>query len=101
MYSANVLFKQLHAAIVEIFVEEGGYCRYTTIQNWSDNVYNLVTKRAKAAAQRNCRVDRWKPWGEDNDEISICLLRRTIREGDNVIQSHLPEKANTKILVRR
>ncbi len=29
------LFKQLHAAIVEIFVEEGGYCRYTTIQNWS------------------------------------------------------------------
>ncbi|WP_025728726.1 Fe-S cluster assembly protein SufB [Atopobacter phocae] len=38
----------LHAAIVEIFVEEGGYCRYTTIQNWSDNVYNLVTKRAKA-----------------------------------------------------
>ena len=45
-YSSN----SLHAAIVEIFVEEGGYCRYTTIQNWSDNVYNLVTKRARAAA---------------------------------------------------
>ncbi|HCS93992.1 MAG TPA: Fe-S cluster assembly protein SufB [Bavariicoccus seileri] len=44
-YSEN----SLHAAIVEIFVEEGGYCRYTTIQNWSDNVYNLVTKRARAA----------------------------------------------------
>lgn len=36
----------LHAAIVEIFVEEGGYCRYSTIQNWSSNVWNLVTKRA-------------------------------------------------------
>ncbi|MFV0555592.1 MAG: Fe-S cluster assembly protein SufB [Lactovum sp.] len=39
----------LHAAIVEIFVEEGGYMRYSTIQNWSTNVYNLVTKRAAAA----------------------------------------------------
>lgn len=38
----------LHAAVVEIFVERGGKCRYTTIQNWSDNVYNLVTKRAVA-----------------------------------------------------
>lgn len=37
----------LHAAIVEIFVEENAYCRYSTIQNWSSNVYNLVTKRAK------------------------------------------------------
>lgn len=36
----------LHAAVVEIFVEKGGRCRYTTIQNWSNNVYNLVTKRA-------------------------------------------------------
>ena len=38
----------LHAAVVEIFVEPGARCRYTTIQNWSDNVYNLVTKRARA-----------------------------------------------------
>jgi FeS assembly protein SufB len=36
----------LHAAVVEIFVEKNARCRYTTIQNWSDNVYNLVTKRA-------------------------------------------------------
>lgn len=39
----------LHAAIVEIIVKKDAYCRYTTIQNWSDNVYNLVTKRAHAA----------------------------------------------------
>lgn len=39
----------LHAATVEIIVKKDAYCRYTTIQNWSDNVYNLVTKRATAA----------------------------------------------------
>src|SRR5438876_3798230 len=38
----------LHSAVVEIHVAEGGRCRYTTIQNWSTNVYNLVTKRAVA-----------------------------------------------------
>lgn len=36
----------LHAAVVEVFVEKNSKCRYTTIQNWSDNVLNLVTKRA-------------------------------------------------------
>ncbi|HEU5007737.1 MAG TPA: Fe-S cluster assembly protein SufB [Jatrophihabitantaceae bacterium] len=40
----------LHSAVVEIIVKPGGRCRYTTIQNWSNNVYNLVTKRAKAEA---------------------------------------------------
>jgi Fe-S cluster assembly protein SufB len=40
----------LHSAVVEIIVKEGGRCRYTTIQNWSNNVYNLVTKRAMAEA---------------------------------------------------
>jgi Fe-S cluster assembly protein SufB len=38
----------LHSAVVEIIVKEGARCRYTTIQNWSNNVYNLVTKRAQA-----------------------------------------------------
>ena len=36
----------LHAAVVEIFVGKNAKCRYTTIQNWSKDVYNLVTKRA-------------------------------------------------------
>ena len=43
-YSAD----SLHAAVVEIIVKKDAYCRYTTIQNWSGNVYNLVTKRAVA-----------------------------------------------------
>ncbi|MDD3392193.1 MAG: Fe-S cluster assembly protein SufB [Bacilli bacterium] len=42
VYSNNAL----HAAVVEIFVGNGAKCRYTAIQNWSNNVYNLVTKRA-------------------------------------------------------
>ena len=36
----------LHAAVVEIYVGKNSKCRYTTIQNWAPNVYNLVTKRA-------------------------------------------------------
>lgn len=40
----------LHAAVVEIYVGKNSSCRYTTIQNWSNNVYNLVTKRALVSA---------------------------------------------------
>ena len=40
----------LHSAVVEIIVKKGGRCRYTTIQNWSNNVYNLETKRATCEA---------------------------------------------------
>ncbi|MBK2404003.1 Fe-S cluster assembly protein SufB [Erysipelothrix sp. strain 2 (EsS2-7-Brazil)] len=40
----------MHAAVVEIFVHKNAKCRYTTIQNWSSNVYNLVTKRAQVEA---------------------------------------------------
>lgn len=36
----------LHAAIVEIYVGKNAKCRYSTVQNWATNVYNLVTKRA-------------------------------------------------------
>ncbi len=43
VYSSN----SLHSAVVEVIVKKGARCRYTTIQNWSSNVYNLVTKRAR------------------------------------------------------
>lgn len=47
--TAPVYFSDsLHSAVVEIIVKKGARCRYTTIQNWSTNVYNLVTKRAAA-----------------------------------------------------
>lgn len=51
VYSTN----SLHSAVVEIIALEGSYIRYTTIQNWSRNIYNLVTKRARA--QRNATVE--------------------------------------------
>ncbi|MCI4369228.1 MAG: SufD family Fe-S cluster assembly protein, partial [Thermoplasmata archaeon] len=44
IYSTN----SLHAAVVEVIAEAGAKVRYTTVQNWSKNVYNLVTKRAVA-----------------------------------------------------
>ncbi|PRO65543.1 Fe-S cluster assembly protein SufB [Alkalicoccus urumqiensis] len=44
VYTTN----SLHSAVVEIIVKKDAYCRYTTIQNWAPNVFNLVTKRAVA-----------------------------------------------------
>lgn len=51
VYSTN----SLHSAVVEIIVNDGGRCRYTTIQNWAPNIYNLVTKRA--VANRNATME--------------------------------------------
>ncbi len=45
VYSSN----NLHAAVVEVYVEKNAQMKYTTIQNWSDNVLNYVTKRARVA----------------------------------------------------
>src|ERR1700680_3708726 len=44
----NYSSDSLHSAVVELIAHKGAKIRYTTIQNWSDNVYNLVTKRAIA-----------------------------------------------------
>lgn len=55
MYSGDAL----HAAVVEVIVKKDGYCRYTTIQNWSNNVYSLETKRA--AAHENATME----WVDD------------------------------------
>ena len=44
----NYTTDSLHSAVVEIYVKKNARVRYTTVQNWSDNVYNLVTKRARA-----------------------------------------------------
>jgi Fe-S cluster assembly protein SufB len=51
VYAAN----SLHAAVVELVAMENAHIRYVTIQNWSKNVYNLVTQRAHAA--KNARVE--------------------------------------------
>ena len=45
----------LHSAVVELIAHENAHIRYTTIQNWSNNIYNLVTKRA--VAYKNAHVE--------------------------------------------
>jgi len=74
----------LHAAVVEIFVREGGYCRYSTVQNWANNIINLVTKRAM--------VDKFghMEWIDGNIGSSInmkypaCVLRGEKAKGTTV-----------------
>jgi Fe-S cluster assembly protein SufB len=56
VYTTN----SLHSAVVEIFVKKDAYCRYTTIQNWANNVYNLVTKRAE------CHENATMEWVDGN-----------------------------------
>ncbi|MBD3167997.1 MAG: Fe-S cluster assembly protein SufB [candidate division Zixibacteria bacterium] len=51
VYSTN----SLHSAVVELIALEGSYIRYTTIQNWAHNIYNLVTKRS--VAHKNATVE--------------------------------------------
>ncbi len=51
----NYSSDSLHSAVVELIAHKGAKIRYTTIQNWSDNVYNLVTKRA--IAHENATVE--------------------------------------------
>lgn len=47
--------ESLHSAVVELIAEEGSHIRYSTVQNWSSNVYNLVTKRG--VAHRNANIE--------------------------------------------
>ena len=64
----------LHAAVVEIFVHKGGKCRYSTVQNWSTNIVNLVTKRAI------CYEDASMEWidgnigSQTNMKYPACIL---------------------------
>ena len=56
--------ESLHSAVVEVVVKKNARCRYTTIQNWANNIYNLVTKRAFAYQ------DAVMEWVDGN----LCLL---------------------------
>ncbi|MCQ2087008.1 MAG: Fe-S cluster assembly protein SufB [Bacilli bacterium] len=66
--------ESLHAAVVEIFIHKGGRCRYSTVQNWSTNIVNLVTKRAI------CYEDASMEWidgnigSQTNMKYPACIL---------------------------
>jgi len=62
----------LHVAVVEVFVHKSARVRYTTIQNWSNNVYNLVTKRA--IANENAVVE----WIDGNIGSKVSMKYPTV-----------------------
>ena len=71
----------LHSAVVEIIVKKDARCRYTTIQNWSTNVFNLVTKRAIGLSRRDHGMGRRQPRVADHDEVPERLPDGARREG--------------------
>lgn len=68
----------LHAGCVELFVKEGGYLRYSTIENWSKNMLNLNTK--KAIVEKDAQVD-WVS-GSFGSKISM-LYPMSVLKGEN------------------
>ncbi|MEM2963785.1 MAG: Fe-S cluster assembly protein SufB [Candidatus Anstonellales archaeon] len=74
----------LHSAVVEIFVGENSNVRYTTVQNWSKNVYNLNTKRA--IVQKNGRIT-WV--GGSMGSKATMLYPCSVLVGDNSRAEHL------------
>ena len=64
----------LHSAVVELIAKPGARIRYTTIQNWSPNVYNLVTKRSARRDRVHGRVDRRQPRLEAHDEVPAVVM---------------------------
>jgi Fe-S cluster assembly protein SufB len=62
-----------HSGVIEIMVRKGARCRYTTIQNWSTNVYNLVTQRSLVERRRHYGMDRCQPGQQIDDEVSVHL----------------------------
>lgn len=71
----------LHAAIVEIFVHEHGKCRYSTVQNWSDNIINLVTKRAKVYRHGSMEWIDGNIGSQTNMKYPSCILAEEYARG--------------------
>ena len=64
----------LHAAVVEIYVKEGGKCRYSTVQNLANNMINLVTKRAKVEAYGAMEWIDGNVGSQINMKYNACVL---------------------------
>lgn len=72
----------LHAAVVEIFVGKHAKCRYTTIQNWSNNVYNLVTKRALVEEHGTMEWIDGNIGSKINMKYPACILKGDYASGN-------------------
>lgn len=66
--------ESLHAAVVEIFVHKNARCRYSTVQNWSDNIMNLVTKRAKVFGNGSMEWIDGNIGSKTNMKYPACIL---------------------------
>ena len=72
----------LHAAVVEIYVKKNARCRYTTIQNWSNNVYNLVTKRAVVLENGTMEWIDGNIGSKVNMKYPCCILEGDFAKGN-------------------
>ena len=71
----------LHAAVVEIFVHKNARCRYSTVQNWSDNIINLVTKRAKVMENGSMEWIDGNIGSQTNMKYPACILAEPYAKG--------------------
>lgn len=78
IYSSN----NLHAAVVEIYVEENAHMKYTTIQNWSDNVLNYVTKRALVKKNATMTWIDGNIGSKHNIKFPCCVLAEEHAKGN-------------------
>lgn len=74
----------LHAAVVEIFVMDRAYCRYSTVQNWSTNIINLVTKRAVVETRGHMEWIDGNIGSGLNMKYPSCVLKGDFAKGTTI-----------------
>lgn len=74
----------LHAAVVEIYVKNSAYCRYSTVQNWSNNIINLVTKRALVESKGHMEWIDGNIGSNINMKYPACVLKGEGAKGTTV-----------------
>lgn len=74
----------LHAAVVEIYVKNSAYCRYSTVQNWSNNIINLVTKRALVESKGHMEWIDGNIGSNINMKYPACVLNGEGAKGTTV-----------------
>ncbi|ERJ13358.1 Fe-S cluster assembly protein SufB [Haloplasma contractile] len=84
----------LHAAVVEIFVRDEGYCRYSTVQNWANNIINLVTKRAMVDRSAHMEWIDGNIGSGVNMKYPACVLRGEGAKGTTVSIAFASEGMN-------
>jgi Fe-S cluster assembly protein SufB len=74
----------LHAAIVEIFVKKGGHVRYSTVQNWANNIINLVTKRSLVEEDGHMEWIDGNIGSKINMKYPACILKGDRAKGTTI-----------------